>query len=258
MVDGIVFRVYFYTHMEHESTTFSRSLSFSYRSSGINGELTTLPSADLGMFPSARTFIRYGSVEHLETLFSRLKDGALLIAALAYGLELPASIICSLRVRDVNLASQSVVIKARAYQLPKMVVDDLREYLQEKMCGYEASVSLSKRDQPLFSEAERAVFEREVFSWWRVFKLTQECREKGTEGDLVTLPAECAVKDVEGATRVVDRALGLIGRAHLHRAQKRNMKLSSALELFDKGPRIVRRTRCGVVTAYYVWRARTL
>jgi hypothetical protein len=210
------------------------------------------------MAPLARTFIRYGSVEHLESLFSRLKDGALLIAALAYGLELSISDVCSIRVRDVNIASQSVVIKGRVYQVPKMALEDLREYLQEKLCGYEASVSLSKRDQALFSTAERESFQLEVMSWWKVFKLTQEYRESVTESHLVDSNDEPSVRGALGVARVIDRALGLIGRAHLYRAQRKNSKLSNALELFDKGPRIVRRNRYGAVTAYYVWRARVL
>ncbi len=258
MVDGIVFRVYFYTHMEHEITDLFSSPSFSRSSSAMKGGATTLPSADLGMTPSARTFIRYGSVEHLESLFSRLKDGALLIAALAYGLELSVSDVCSIRVRDVNIASQSVVIKGRVYQVPKMVLEDLREYLQEKLCGYEASVSLSKRDQPLFSPAEREAFQSEVMSWWRVFKRTQERSEPDTEEHLADRNRGSAMKEVVEVARILDRALGLVGRAHLYRAQRRNTELSSALELFDKGPRIVRRNRYGAVTAYYVWRARVL
>lgn len=210
------------------------------------------------MTPLARTFIRYGSVEHLESLFSRLKDGALLIAALSYGLEIPVSDICSARVRDVNIASHSVVIRGRAHQVPKMVLEDLRDYLQEKLCGYEASVSLSKRDQPLFSEAERAIFQREVVSWWKIFKLTQERSELGREAWLENAAHESDIQDATGIARILDRALGLIGRAHLYRGQRGNLKLSSALDLLDKGPRIVRRNRYGAITAYYVWRARTL
>lgn len=258
MVDGISLRVYFYTHMKHESMDLFSSPSFSYSSSVIRGSATNLPSAELRMTPLARTFIRYGSVEHLESLFSRLKDGALLIAALAYGLEISVSDVCSIRVRDVNIASESVVIKGRVHQVPKMVLEDLREYLQEKLCGYEASVSLSKRDQPLFLPGEREIFQREVMSWWKVFKLTQERNEPGTQEQGVDSNYESAMKEVVEVARILDRALGLVGRAHLCRAQRRNTEISSALELFDKGPRIVRRNRYGALTAYYVWRARVL
>jgi hypothetical protein len=257
VVDEGAFRVYFYTRMQHENVFATSQSPFS--KFPVHGGSTSLPSsADLPMTPLARTFIRHGSVEHLESLFSRLKDGALLIAALSYGLELPVSDVCSARVRDVNIASQSVVIRGRVHQVPKMVLEDLRDYLQEKLCGYEASVSLSKRDQPLFSEAERGTFQREVLSWWRVFKLTREHSELGVELCLAVERPESVLKDVDSTARLVNKALGLIGRAHLYRAQRRNTGISSALELFDKGPRIVRRNRYGAVTAYYVWRARAL
>jgi integrase len=244
--------------MEHELAHYPSLAMLSNPLSSASVPLAARTSAESAMSPLARLFIRHGSAERLETLFSRLKDGALLIAALSYGLELSASEICSMRVRDVNIAAQSVVIKARVYQVPKMVLDDLREYLQEKLCGYEASISLSKRDQLLFSEVERSIFQREVVSWWRIFKATQQCAAVSAKAHRVWECAESTLGGLDVGAKIVDKALSLIGRAHRHRAVKRKVKLSSVLDLFDKGPRIVRRNRSGGVTAYYVWRARML
>jgi hypothetical protein len=77
------------------------------------------------------------------------------------------------------------------------------------------------------------------------------------------------------ACRILDRGLSLLGRQHLRsirwgsggsnglirlRAVHGDPKRSgvSPLDLFDKGPRIVRRTYAGVVQAYYLWRARAV
>jgi hypothetical protein len=54
--------------------------------------------------------------------------------------------------------------------------------------------------------------------------------------------------------RCINRVFRLLGRFHAKRALKRGAKLASPLDLFDKGPRIVRRGRRGVIDAYYVWR----
>ncbi len=253
-------RVYFYTSMEHENSLIVHCPSnISARPpSAASRSSRDLLSTEASITPHARRFIRHGSTEHLETLFSRLKDGPLLIAVLSYGLGLPASDVCSIRIRDVNITSQSVMVKCIAYQVPKMVLEDLREYIQDKLCGYEASVSLSKRDQRLFSEAEHRIARGEVLSWWRIFEVTRECnkcRESITGGYLASECLESAIKCSDSVAGIIDRALGLIGRVHLHRAKRRGAKFFSALELFDKGPRIVRRSRRGVVTAYYVWRS---
>jgi hypothetical protein len=49
--------------------------------------------------------------------------------------------------------------------------------------------------------------------------------------------------------------LRVMGWFHTKRASKRGGQVASPLGLFDKGPKIVRRDRGGIVHSYYLWRA---
>lgn len=178
---------------------------------------------------------RLPSTEELEPLFSRLRGVDLILATLAYGLKVRVSELKAVRVRDINFAARCILIAGTPYALPTVLLDDLRDYIHERLCGSEASVTVSRREQRLFSEDDFALFFERVSVYQRELSAGEE------RGGILT-------------ERCINRVFRLLGRFHAKRALKRGAKLASPLDLFDKGPRIVRRGRRGVIDAYYVWR----
>lgn len=207
-------------------------------------------------------------LEQLERLLSRLRSGALVLALLAYGLRLPISALRNVRVRDVDPVAGTIVVGLREYVVPSAVADDLRELHQERLselkCSY-AQSAFERRAQPFFTPESVEVLYHEVAAWWDTVQGASP-EERVEASARVTSWSSC---------RILDRGLSLLGWRHLRAAQDsaRSCKArsgagttrtgttqtgASPLDLFDKGPRFVRRTYAGVVHAYYLWRARAV
>jgi hypothetical protein len=196
------------------------------------------PKGSVGEAVSATSRARVGevrrrlpSVEQMEPLFGRLRGADLILATLAYGLGVRVSDLHTVRVRDVNLSAKCIVIAGTLYSLPAALTDDIRDFIHERLCGSEASVTVSRREQRIFSEQDFESF------------FAQVARYQLEAGQAGVLTERC-----------LNRIFRLLGRFHARKASKRGAKVASPLDLFDKGPRIVRRGRWGVIDAYYLWR----
>lgn len=185
---------------------------------------------------------RLPSIEELELLFSKLRGVELILATLSYGLKVRVSDLQAVRVRDVNFSARCIVIAGTQYVLPMVMLDDLRDYIQEKLCGFEASVTVSRREQRLFSAEDLESFFASVSGYQR--------------GRILAHKRDVSAQERGGilSERCLNRIFRLLGRVHARCASKRGAKLKSPLDLFDKGPRIVRRGQRGVIDSYYIWR----
>jgi hypothetical protein len=229
--------------------------------------------------------LAHGQIELFEPLFSRLKGGPLLLALLSYDLGVPLSDLVGstvqstplqrkvnsarssgVRVRDLDLASRSILVAGRSYTISECIVDDLREHLQERLCGYEASPRILRRDQSVFSDVDLAALRVESCKWWssvsRLLDITGSYLADAPSSELV--PQSQEVSRVNVGSRVAECSDGeslfnwgfcVAGGRHIKRARRRGASVDSPLGLFDKGPKIVRRGRAGVQFAYYLWRA---
>jgi integrase len=180
------------------------------------------------------TALRETLTEHLEKLLGGLRGEALLVATLSYGLGVRVSALREVKVRDVSLADNTIFLTGRERAIPVVIREDLREYLEDKG---DRSASGSRRDQKLFGD--------EAFT-----TLADESRR-------VDAIFSSKLRSTEGrrAKACLDSRLRILGWFHRKRAARKGLRFSSALELFDKGPRIVRRGQGGRVDAYYAWRA---
>ena len=186
---------------------------------------------------SPSTVIREAITAHLEVLLGRLRGEALLIAALSYGLGVRMSHLREVRMRDVSLSDNTVVVGGRERVIPEGIVEDLRDHVQERMCGREVSNNLSRREQRLFSDDAFDLF-------------AQESRYVDA-----MFAERLRVSMGQRARACLDSRLRILGWFHKKRAARKGIKFSSALDLLDKGPRIVRRRGAGSIDAYYLWRA---
>lgn len=204
-------------------------------SSAIRGESEASPRSQ----KARGAGLRGVAPEHVERFLNSLRGEALLVGALSYDLGLRLSQLRFLRIRDVNLSARVIELSDGVKQIPAALYEDLSEHISERVCGYVADQGVQKRDQLLFSHV---AFE-EVLSTCASFL-----------GD-----AQREAANVDGAAplklRVRDNFLRVMGWFHVKRAAKRVGRISSPLGLFDKGPKIVRRDRGGVVHSYYLWRA---
>lgn len=198
-------------------------------------ESAPAPSQGVPRAPIGEILRRLPSTEELEGLFSRLRGVDLVLATLSYGLGVRVSDLRGVRIRDINLASHRIVIDGVARAIPLLVADDLRDLVHEKVCGSEASITVSRREQRLFSEGELQEFFCRLSDY-------QKGANEGM-GEAVLLTERC-----------LNRIFRVLARFHVSRAALKGGRIKSALELFDKGPRIVRRGRWGAVDAYYLWR----
>jgi len=197
----------------------------------------TLTVTGRARLESPSTAVREAITAQLEVLLGRLRGEALLLAALSYGLGVRISHLREIRMRDVSIADNTVVVAGRERAIPAGIVDDLRDFVQERMCGREASVSLSRREQRLFSDEAFDLF-------------AQESRY------VDAMFAERLRLSVGKRARAcLDSRLRILCWFHRKRAARKGLSLGSPLDLFDKGPRIVRRRSAGAVDAYYLWRA---
>jgi hypothetical protein len=210
---------------------------------------------------------------YLEELLRSLRGEPLLIAALAYGLAVPVSALREVRVRDVAIFDRTIVIAGYERRIPERIVDDLREFLQERVCGCEAFEGVD----PLSSVSSR--FTQATTNFRSLANHNNSTRVPHffggpsiqndplfSEAALLVLEEHSAalvqcmqLHDKETKTRKIcvnfDLHLKMLGRLHKRRALLRDSLCASVLNLFDKGPRIVRRRRGGIVDAYYLWRA---
>lgn len=131
------------------------------------------------------------------------------------------------------------------------VVPYLRIVEQGETAG-EVGHGVQRRDQPLFSHE---AFEH-VLEACASFFAGASCGvcNHHTASEL-TISALHATQGTELGQRVRDNFLRVVGWFHSKRAARRGGAVASPLGLFDKGPKIVRRDRGGVVHSYYLWRA---
>jgi integrase len=185
---------------------------------------------------------REALAEYLEQLLRQLRGEALLIATLAYGLGVRLSALRSVRLRDVSVFDSCIVISGRDYVIPNAIREDLKEHLHDKVCGYEAGTSINRRDDKIFADDAFATL---ISAFDRVRNLCTDqnvCPKKSNFLAAITVRA-CA-----------DSMLRIASWLHRRLATRKGALFSSPLELFDRGPRIVRRGRSGALNAYYVWR----
>lgn len=175
--------------------------------------------------------------KQLEALFGTLRGEALLIATLSYGLGVRLSHLKTVRLRDVRLGTKSIVIAGRERPIPASILEDLRECIQDRLCGSDASIPGQRREQLLFS--------KEAFS-----DLMNGC----SMVDATLLGSQEASLAAK-ISRRPDSRLSIVGSLHRKWAARQGVRSESPLELLDKGPRIVRRRTGGYIDSYYLWRA---
>jgi hypothetical protein len=185
--------------------------------------------------PRPSNGLRSIAPEDVERFLNQLRGEALLIGALSYDLGLRLSQLRFLRVRDVNLGARVIELSDGRRLIPGAIFEDLKEHIHEKLCGSEASAVAHKRDQLLFSQG---AFESVMLNCLSFFAAGRE-----------------ATPESDFGVRIKDNFLRVMGWFHTKRAARRGGRVDSPLGLFDKGPRIVRRDRGGMVNSYYVWRA---
>jgi hypothetical protein len=197
------------------------------------------------------------SPEVMEALLSRIHGGPMLLAALAYGCGVRLSSLRFVRMRNIYLSRETIELEGKRHSIPVALIDDLREYLHQRMCGSEACDGVFRREALLFTP--------ESF-----VSLRQHAELCILQGAISWIDSECArllVGDL--SERFLETSLLLLSRQHRRRLaakekvekvrrKKGRHDLSSTpdspLELLDKGPMIVRRDRAGGVNAYYLWR----
>jgi hypothetical protein len=202
---------------------------------------------------------------YLEELFRSLRGEALLIAALSYGLAVPISTLRKMRVRDIGLFDRTIFIRGKEYQIPRGIIDDLREFFQERICGCDASLALESAYSRSSSNAAphflggiasgvagtTSVHNDMLFSS-SAFCSLEETARSTVNAVMQTRTATAHPREISVS---FNYQLKILARLHYKYAALKKHVILSPLDLFDKGPRIVRRGRGGVVTAYYLWRA---
>lgn len=183
--------------------------------------------------------LRAALAEHLEVLLGKLRGESLLVATLCYGLGVRVSQLQAVKMRDVSIVEKTIYLAGREREIPEVILGDLEEHIHDRLCGFEASSSSPRREVGLFSvEAFEA--------------LAAESRRVDA--------MFCGRMEIESgkgqrAKACFDSRLRILGWFHRRRAARRGIQLRSPIELFDKGPRIVRRGSRGAVDSYYLWRA---
>jgi hypothetical protein len=190
--------------------------------------------------------------EHVERFLNQLHGEALLVGALSYDLGLRLSQLRFLRVRDVNLSARVIELSDGAKPIPVALYEDLKEHVSDKLCRSETQRGVQKRDQLLFSHE---AFEHVLLTCASFFAGTSREVANQDGASALTISALHANQGTELGQRVRDNFLRVMGWFHSKRAAKRGGDIASPLGLFDKGPKIVRRDRGGVVHSYYLWRA---
>jgi hypothetical protein len=234
--------------MEHETTPYTVSVyapshislrrSYQPASPSLPGISRTEHQASRGAAPQRQQTQARREVlaQALERALSQLRGESLVVAMLAYGLGVRLSELRDLRVRDISLRDRRIWLGGRFKALPKMVMDDLREHLQERACGRDATGLGGEHGIEGIWRREDPVFSAEAI-------------------DLVSATIRCLGLPLIASQASSDASLKALGWFHKRRAAVLGLRCESALELLDKGPRIVRRGFGGRIDAYYVWRA---
>ena len=175
--------------------------------------------------------------EYAEQLFNQLRGESLTVAALAYGLQLNLSDLQALRIRDVRLSDNVVIIRGIELDIPSVIREDVYEQMRAHCEDSQLIPPLHAMNLPFFSSK----------SFRDIEQLLSELERKYAERFGNTMR-----KSRSRCSNVRLRILGWFHKRHAHRAAGIGFK--SALELFDKGPRINRRRGGGRQDAYYVWR----
>lgn len=219
--------------MRHEIAAAIPNPSFLLAGSPVGLESAVEIGRNLGL-EAPGTHLRETLTEHLEKLLGGLRGESLLVATLSYGLGVRISTLRDLKVRDVSLTDNTIFLSGRERAIPKVIQEDLQEHLEER--GGRSASGL-RRDQKLFSD--------EAFT-----ALADESRR-------VDAIFSTKLRSTEGrrAKACLDSRLRILGWFHKKRAARKGLRFTSALDLFDKGPRIVRRGLGGRIDAYYAWRA---
>jgi integrase len=275
-LDGLRFLVYFYTTMQHETIRINSPLPHTY------AIITTLASSaasndnggdsnnviarrscsaldtklESGRAPRSLTSNSYKKVARqprsrgtltrsLELLLGSLRGEALVVAMLAYGLGFRVSELRSLRVRDVCLKDKSIFILGRYRKLPEVALEDLREHLHDRICGREAPGGVSGGSSDDVWHRDDLLFSPGAFN--ALCEACQTFYERSVGDEFLTRRGSL--------TDCLDSVLKVLGWLHRRCSAKCGIACESPLDLFSKGPRIVRRGRGGAVDAYYVWRA---
>jgi integrase len=253
--DSGMFLVYFYTSMQLETNTPYPTSTISHSSHSLQAqpelepEIQAEPERHSTAKQAPRSIVprllkdlyrdasqREALAEYVEQLLRHLRGEALLVATLAYGLGIRLSALRAVRIRDVDISDSCIVIAGRDYVIPTTIREDLKEHLQQKVCGYEAGTSMSRRDAKVFSEEAFADL-------------------VATFDHVRNLCSDASNPLGSSATRACfDSMLRVTSWLHRRLATRKGALFSSPLELFDRGPRIVRRKHGGRLDAYYVWR----
>jgi integrase len=161
-------------------------------------------------------------------ILSSLDRAALIAAALSFGGGLCWGELGSVRVEELDLRGGRILLRSggenHEFPIGRDIVDDLREYSLDRACG-------RKRGEIL------RLFERETLN-----RVREELR--------LTLPGWC---------RGLAEPFELLRRSG--EKARSDWSVRNALDLFEKGPRIVRRGRRGnelKVESYYLWKFRGL
>jgi hypothetical protein len=220
---------------------------------GLKGGEVARPSQQLVLFRALRGL----SPEVMEALLSHIHGAPMLLAALAYGCGVSLSSLRHIRLRDLHLGIRGIDIRGRRYAVPTSLTEDLREYIHERVCGSDATVGVFRRDQPLFSQESfealrqhaESCISQGIFDW-----LDPECAKLFADAVSERFLETCLLAlSRKHARQIAVREK--IERAPRKRAQKGDViTTGSPLELFEKGPKIVRRDRAGSINAYYLWR----
>lgn len=208
--------------------------------------------------PSERGGLRGIAPEHVERFLNHLRGEALLVGALSYDLGLKLSQLRFLRIRDVNLTARVIELSDGAKPIPTALYDELRDHISEKLCSRRGAQGGQKRNQLLFGHE---AFEDVLKACARTFA-DARLEANSDDASAVTISRlrpsrgnSLADSGVEVSQRVRDNFLRVMGWFLTKRVSKRGGRIQSPLGLFDKGPKIVRRDRGGVVQSYYLWRA---
>jgi hypothetical protein len=234
-LDPPLFLVYFYTTMLVENTPTPR-----YQPQKSHDQLRARltpdsPALKRGVLAQEGT-IRSALAEYLELLLNTLRGEALLIATLAYGLRIPISQVRHLRLRDVSITERLIFIGHRERPIPRAIMEDLREHLYENVCGRDATIGVTRREDQLFSEG--------AFEQLEITTLSIQSR----------LAERLAGLSQRSSFWSTETQLQLLGALHAKRMRRAGRPSLCPLDSIDKGPRIVRRGRAGVIDAYYRWR----
>lgn len=175
--------------------------------------------------------------EYVEHLFTEVRGEALLIAALAYGLEVGLDELRALQIRDVRLLDGVIILGGCEYSLPIAIVEDM----QEQMRRYVRSAECT----PPRRAMNKLFFSSQAFSQIEAMLLA-------LDNDYCSRLGRYSGRSEDRCMNIRLKMLGWFHRRWANRVT--GVRYQSALDLFDKGPRINRRRSRGVQDMYYVWR----